>query len=955
MSWLTDWKYRYKLTIDGTKVDAALTDIPILLHLSTAAGITDTDLTFLFSTISYENRKKIAVTTDDEETQLYVEIVTWDATNKHAVLYVKASSLSAGTDSILYLYFDSSKSANTTYVGDKESTPGMAVWSDYNMVLHLNEQGTGVSGEFKDSTDGNRDGQGAAAPDLVSGLVYKCQKFNGVDDQINISHHADLIPADITVEALISYQRSWKIFNAAASPYIKINSPYVKSGSYAYGFTGKMLNSTDILIVGLYTNLSSVTAMRAHVVSCNWSVPSCSGLAQIDLYTDSYLYDSVSCISLENNKLMCFWIVNGMNMMVVNWDGSSLTKSIRYNYGATSNAVSVESAKVTETCVLSPYWNSSTTIYAKLFKVTSGVTVQEGTGVQVGTAGAYPSTRQFSLSMTCAKVTGNTYLITWIYNVSTSYKLRMSLVSVNSDTLAITVLRSNVEYTLSFSPGGVCSAYISDGVVLINVSANNNNGSYYSLATISGTQITWQIGAVNYGTGYSPPMIFKIEETVFLHYVFSGYSYKCFTFNTESGLAITSELPASWPGGWGVWPIAEINNDFHIATEFSPSVGYRQCVKPEMAGKVFSKLTDTGGVTSGYALTLLNARPIVRLANSSSSYTDYTGDTDMLEGLHHIAFTVDASKNFKMYMDGVEVATGTSAKYDSTGTSTLSLGMGVSDTARYNGQLGDVRIFPAAKSIEYCKVQYHALNDSLITYGSIEQIAFLNTKLFFDAKYQSMMDTVFNFPLLQKDQCDNMQVILENWKTEYQHVPVISYIWYGDKEDLGTVLYTHGPSLEDTATFFHSGKFGINDLLSFFSAFYHYRGIDVPLFCSTLNRTMLNFKNPLTAGLFSKTDIKFFLHVTGLGIPSISIPLAAWKKAFTDTKILLYTCYEINMDCRILCAATDKNQLQDCGISCAAIILAPTFKYLQFQSIFSAVTYAKFPAYENISMNLEVE
>ena len=95
-------------TIDSSKIDTAdLTDFPVMVHLSTASGIGDADVSAVFDELSSDaNRKKIAVTTSDGTTQCYVEIEKWDDANEQAWLHVKVPTVAYDADTILYLYYD---------------------------------------------------------------------------------------------------------------------------------------------------------------------------------------------------------------------------------------------------------------------------------------------------------------------------------------------------------------------------------------------------------------------------------------------------------------------------------------------------------------------------------------------------------------------------------------------------------------------------------------------------------------------------------------------------------------------------------------------------------------------------------------------------------------------------------------------------------------------------------
>ncbi|MFQ5867830.1 MAG: DUF2341 domain-containing protein, partial [bacterium] len=142
--WLSGWGKRVKITTDNTDIDSALSNFPVLIYLSSASGRDSPkdDVTFVFDEVG-SNSKKIAVTTSDGTTQCYVEIEKWDSVSEKAWLWVKVPSISSTADTDLYLYYDNTQADNTAYVGDKESTPAMDVWSNnFGGVWHLDEDPT---------------------------------------------------------------------------------------------------------------------------------------------------------------------------------------------------------------------------------------------------------------------------------------------------------------------------------------------------------------------------------------------------------------------------------------------------------------------------------------------------------------------------------------------------------------------------------------------------------------------------------------------------------------------------------------------------------------------------------------------------------------------------------------------------------------------------------------------
>jgi len=162
-AWLSGWAKRIEITVSNSNIDSDLTHFPLLLTLGTSVGTGNDDVSAIFDELTSDaNRKKIAVTKSDGTTQVYVDIAYWDDATETAILFVSKSDLtfsSSGTTT-LYLYYDSSQSDNTTYVGD----PGDAVVenvydSDYISVHHMQE----ASGDIIDSI-GTADGTAIGTP-----------------------------------------------------------------------------------------------------------------------------------------------------------------------------------------------------------------------------------------------------------------------------------------------------------------------------------------------------------------------------------------------------------------------------------------------------------------------------------------------------------------------------------------------------------------------------------------------------------------------------------------------------------------------------------------------------------------------------------------------------------------------------------------------------------------------
>jgi len=155
---------------------------------------------------SWDNRKKIAIT-DSNDNQLYTEIESWNHNNEQAVLWTKIPTVSSVSGTVLYLYYDSSQSDNTTYIGDTGDSAAKNVWDDnFIGVWHLGESGAGAVGEFKDSTSNIHNGQGITTPTQIDGLIGKAQDFELSSSQyisIPDSNIFDIGTGDFTISCVI--------------------------------------------------------------------------------------------------------------------------------------------------------------------------------------------------------------------------------------------------------------------------------------------------------------------------------------------------------------------------------------------------------------------------------------------------------------------------------------------------------------------------------------------------------------------------------------------------------------------------------------------------------------------------------------------------------------------------------------------------------------------------------
>ena len=159
-----DWAYRMAVTVNHTQLASDATDFAVLVDVTSAA----------LASHAQSSGNDIFFTAADGTTKLSHEIESYDAATGHLVAWVKVTSVSASSDTSLYMYYGNSAAAN--------QQDAQAVWdSSYLTVQHLEEQ----SGPVSDSSSAHNDGtaqngvsQGVAAS-VGGGYV-----FDGVNDRV---------------------------------------------------------------------------------------------------------------------------------------------------------------------------------------------------------------------------------------------------------------------------------------------------------------------------------------------------------------------------------------------------------------------------------------------------------------------------------------------------------------------------------------------------------------------------------------------------------------------------------------------------------------------------------------------------------------------------------------------------------------------------------------------------
>jgi len=202
--WLSGWDNRKKLTINQTKIDENLTDLPVLVELTSA--------NFDFSKANSDGFD-IRFTSSDGKTLLKYERERYDSANSLAEYWVNVPLVSSTAATDFYIYY---KIADTPDGADPEN-----VWdANFKMVQHMKDNTVST---ILDSTANNNDGTKIAAnqPIETTGKTAKGENFDGNDDAISIVRAIPFGTNPFTVEfwlkakpgffynALFDEGRSW--------------------------------------------------------------------------------------------------------------------------------------------------------------------------------------------------------------------------------------------------------------------------------------------------------------------------------------------------------------------------------------------------------------------------------------------------------------------------------------------------------------------------------------------------------------------------------------------------------------------------------------------------------------------------------------------------------------------------------------------------------------------------
>ncbi|KYK21453.1 hypothetical protein AYK21_04730 [Thermoplasmatales archaeon SG8-52-2] len=185
-SYLPDWEYRKKVTIDHDMVEEDLSNFPIIIKTI------DSDLA---AKAQNDGDDILFIDNSGTQTKLYHEIEHFDGSTGELICWVNISTLSGSQDTEFYMYYGNPDCNSQQYPG--------GVWNNgFVMVQHLDE----TSGTHYDSTNYGNDGVCINGTDQnAEGFIDGADGFDGTNDWINCSNDDSFNLIDeITLEAWVN-------------------------------------------------------------------------------------------------------------------------------------------------------------------------------------------------------------------------------------------------------------------------------------------------------------------------------------------------------------------------------------------------------------------------------------------------------------------------------------------------------------------------------------------------------------------------------------------------------------------------------------------------------------------------------------------------------------------------------------------------------------------------------
>ncbi|PKN23501.1 MAG: hypothetical protein CVU65_14005 [Deltaproteobacteria bacterium HGW-Deltaproteobacteria-22] len=179
------WHSRRLITVPTGTVTADLADFPMLVHLPAGA-----------LSGAQPDADDVLFTLEDGLTKLSHEILLYEPAGRGLLAFVKVPLVYALHDTVLYVYYGNPSAP------DQQDVPGVYT-AGFAAVLHLSEEGAGLTDEYLDATGNGYHGTGGGpagagdatrSPTRDTGVFGSSQRFPG--STVNPSRAIHLRPVD---------------------------------------------------------------------------------------------------------------------------------------------------------------------------------------------------------------------------------------------------------------------------------------------------------------------------------------------------------------------------------------------------------------------------------------------------------------------------------------------------------------------------------------------------------------------------------------------------------------------------------------------------------------------------------------------------------------------------------------------------------------------------------------
>lgn len=232
ISWLNDgWTSRVSINISQTKLKSPVTNFPVYVDLSTLGSV-------FFASVRTDG-SDIRITKSDGITELPFDLVSINTSSKTGELHFKADSISATSATKFYIYYGNNSavaySSSSIYGSD-------SVWSNYNSVYHLENDGTDRTNNVFDLQPNNYPTYGLAklGKGLDLGVTNTVDGLRKVGETFGFSDSREVFQTSVWIEpqaqptsGASDYQVIFnRIYAQNPASQIRIDYIYVSPGIY---------------------------------------------------------------------------------------------------------------------------------------------------------------------------------------------------------------------------------------------------------------------------------------------------------------------------------------------------------------------------------------------------------------------------------------------------------------------------------------------------------------------------------------------------------------------------------------------------------------------------------------------------------------------------------------------------------------------------------------------------